>query len=308
MADERLTVGAFLRRWLEESARPALRPRTFESYRMICERHVIPALGRTRLAKLGPEAIQRYMNRKREAGLWARTVQYQHAVLRRALGQAERRGLVSRNVARLVSPPRVQRAEVRPLTSEQARRFLDPVRGDHLEAVYVLAMATGMRQGELLGLSWEDVDLDAGTLTVRATLQRYRGVYHRSEPKTQTSRRTLALPPAVTSVLRAHRTRQLEQRLLAGPAWTGNAWDLTFTTEAGGPLSSTQVTRRFQAALATAGLPHQRFHDLRHAAATFMLSQGGAAEGDADGARTLADRGDGQHLQPRHARAPARRR
>ena len=274
LAGERQTVGQYLARWLDESAWPTLRPRTFDSYRMICERHLIPALGRTRLVKLGPEAIQRYMNKKREAGLSARTVQYHHAVLRRALGQAERWGLVPRNAARLVSPRRVQRPEVRPLTPEQARNFLNAVRGDRLEALYVLAMATGMRQGELLGLSWEDVDLDAATLAVRATLQRHDGEYHRSEPKTQTSRRTLALPPAVTTALRPHHDRQDFERLRAGAGWTGNAWDLVFATEAGGPLYGTAITRRFQQALQVAGLPRQRFHDLRHAAATFMLSQG----------------------------------
>ena len=133
------------------------------------------------------------------------------------------------------------------------------------------ARPTGVRSS--CSRSWADVDLDAATLTVRATLRRHGGEYQRAEPKTQTSRRTLALPPAAVGG-RAHRTRQLEERLRTGPGWTGNAWDLIFTTEAGDPLSATAVTRAFQKALRAAGLPRQRFHDLRHAAATFMLSQG----------------------------------
>jgi integrase len=241
---------------------------------MIVGLHLAPELGRTPLVKLTPEAVQRYMNRKQEAGLSARTVQYHHAVLRRALNQAERWGLVPRNVARLASPPRVQRPEVRPLTAEQARTFLAATKGDRLAPLYALALGLGLRQGELLGVTWDDVDLEVGTLAVRRTLQRYGGAYHLDEPKTERSRRTIPLPAGLTGVLRAHRARQLEERLRAGPEWEGDAWRLVFATERGEPLSPCQLTRRFQAALRAAGLPRQRFHDMRHAAASFMLSQG----------------------------------
>ena len=274
IGEERATVGQFLDRWLQESARATLRPRVFTSYRQIVEGHLTPSLGRTRLLRLTPNAIQAYMNRKIADGLSPYTVRNHHSILRRALRDAERWGLVPRNVARLVSPPRIPHAEVEPLTPEQARRFLTAVKGDRLEALYHAALALGLRQGEALGLSWADVDLDAGTVTVRASLQRYDGTYRRDEVKTPRSRRTIGLPEPLPGQLRMHRTRQLEERLQIGPGWIGNAWDLVFTSEAGEPLYGTKVTRDYQEQLLAAGLPPQRFHDLRHAAASFMLAQG----------------------------------
>ncbi len=273
LAGGRLTLAAFLRRWLDESARPGLRPRTYESYRQITERHLIPGLGNSPLVKLTPDAVVSYMNQKREAGLSARTVQYHHAVLRRALGQAERWGHVPRNVARLVTPPRVKRPEVKPLTPPQARALLAAVRGDRLEALYVMALSLGLRQGELLGLTWDAIDLESGTASVRRALVYYEREYHLDEPKTEKSRRTLPLPTPLVKLLRTHRAHQLEERLRLGPAWA-DRWGLAFTNVIGEPLDATQVTRRYQAILAGAGLPRQRFHDLRHATATFMLAQG----------------------------------
>jgi integrase len=272
---ERLTLAAFLARWLEDSARPTLRPRTFASYKMIVDYHLAPALGRVALARLTPDAVQRYLNDKGASGLSSRTLQYHHAVLRRALNQAERWGLVPRNVARLVSPPRVEHPEPQPLTPEQARAFLAAVSEDRLAALYALALGLGARQGELLGLTWADIDLADRTVSIRHTLQRYDGEWHLDPPKTERSRRTIALPASLVEMLRAHRSRQLEERLRAGAAWQGSAWgDLVFANEIGEPLSGSQLTRDFQAVLAALCLPRQRFHDLRHAAATFMLSEG----------------------------------
>jgi integrase len=271
---EHLTLGRFLEDWLENSARPALRPRTFDSYRMIVRQHLEPALGNIRLVRLTPEAVQRYLKDKQESGLSARTVQYHHAVLRRALVQAERWGRVARNVAKLVSPPRVIRPEVRPPTVEQAQAFLRGVRGDRLQAIYAVALGLGLRQGEVLGLTWPDIDLDARTLSIRQTLQRYERAYHLDEPKTLRSRRTVALPPAIVEALKAHRIQQLKERLAAGASWKGDEWHLVFTTEMGEPLCGNVVTHHFQETLDRLELPRWRFHDCRHAAATFMLAQG----------------------------------
>lgn len=273
LADDSVTVGAFLARWLNESAKPTLRPRSFFSYEMIVRRHLTPVLGHTKLTKLRPDAVQSYMNVKLESGLSARSVQYHHAVLRRALNQAMRWGITVRNVATLVSPPRVRRPEVRPLTPDQARSFLDAAKGDLLEHVYAVALALGLRQGEVLALSWNDVDLDVGTLTVRRTLQRYGGAYHLDEPKTERSRRTIGLPGQLVKVLNDRRRRQLEDQVKTGSAWSGNEWELIFTNEIGEPLYGGAVTRRFQALLKASGLPRQKFHDLRHACASFMLAQ-----------------------------------
>ena len=274
LASGRETVGNFLASWLRDSAAPALRPRTLDSYRQIVANHLAPELGRVALVKLTPAMIQAYMNSKRSAGLSARTVQYHHAILRRALGQAERWGKVSRNVARLVSPPKVERPEVLPLTPEQAQVFLKAVAESRDSALYACAVGLGLRQSELLGLGWADVNLDDGTLTVRRTLQRYAGAYHLDLPKTDRSRRTLGLPVSLVHALRAHRNLQLRERLKAGPAWRGDEWNLVFCTEAGAPMPGNYLTHRFQELLSSLHLPKQRFHDLRHASATYMLAQG----------------------------------
>ncbi|MDQ3493518.1 MAG: site-specific integrase, partial [Chloroflexota bacterium] len=164
--DQRQKLGPFLRRWLDDTARPALRASTYDSYDAILRLHLIPGLGRIPLAKLAPADVQSFLNVKLESGLSPRRVQYLHAVLRRALGMAERWGLVSRNVAKLVDPPRVPRHEIEPLTPEQARRLIEAAAEDRLRALWVTALGTGLRQGELLALRWEDVDLD-GRKTLR---------------------------------------------------------------------------------------------------------------------------------------------
>jgi integrase len=181
---------------------------------------------------------------------------------------------VSRNVARLVTPPRVQRRDVRPLTAAQARLFLSSVENDRLAALYAVSLSLGLRQGEALGLQWQDVDLEGRTLTVRHTLQRYDGEYHLDDPKTDRSRRTISLPPQLVDALRRHRVQQGEERLRVGPIWAGERWGLVFSNELGEPLDGVAVTRAFQRKLADLGLPAQRFHDLRHAAATFLIAQG----------------------------------
>ena len=194
MPDQRTRLGPFLRRWLDEVAGPTLRASTYDSYDDILRLHLIPGLGRIAIAKLGPAEVQGFLNAKLEAGLSPRRVRYLHAVLRRALVTAERWGLVSRNVAKLVDPPRAPRHEIRPLTPDQARRLIEAAASDRYRALWVTALGTGLRQGELLGLRWADVDLDARRLTVRHTLARVDGRLALLEPKTARSRRTLVLP------------------------------------------------------------------------------------------------------------------
>ena len=272
VTSERMTVGGYLERWIREAAAPSVAPKTLASYSQLVRLHVTPELGRIQLTRLAPIDVQAWMNRKLSSGLSPRTVQYLHAILRRSLGQALRWGLVTRNVATLVDPPRIRRTEVRPLTPDQARAFLEAVQGDRLEALYTVALAIGLRQGEALGLRWDDVDLDAGTLTVRNALQRLGPGWELVQPKTTRSRRTVALPGVVLAALRQHRTRQLEERLWAGSRWQEHGF--VFTSTIGTPLDGSGVSRRFHTALETAGLPRQRFHDLRHACASLLLAQG----------------------------------
>jgi integrase len=205
------------------------------------------------------------------AGLSPRTVQYTRAVLRRALGQAMKWSLVRRNVASLVDPPRSAKRTARPLTPDQARAFIEHTKDDRLGPLVHLAIATGMRQGELFGPRWEDMDLAAGTLTVRHALQRIGGKPTLVEPKTALSRRTIKVPSSAVAALKAQRVRQLEERLLAGDRWQD--WGLVFASTIGTPLEPSNVCGRFHALLKTAGLPHQRFHDLRHCCATYLLAQ-----------------------------------
>ncbi len=270
--DQRQKLGPFLRHWLDETAKPTLRHSTYSSYDDIVRLHLIPGLGRIALAKLAPADVQSFLNAKSRSGLSPRRVQYLHAVLRKALGTAEKWGLVSRNVAKLVDTPRVPRHEIRPLTPEQARQLLDASADDRYLALYVTALATGLRQGELLALRWEDIDLETRVLSVRHTLARVDSKLVLLEPKTDRSRRTVALPEVVMTALRAHRTRQRMDHLAAGPRWQETGY--VFTTTIGTPIEAAVVTRAFQRALVRAGLPRCRFHDLRHAAATFLLGQG----------------------------------
>src|SRR5262252_178741 len=154
----RVTVAAFLNQWLGDVVKPSVRPWTYRGYEVLVRCHLIPEIGRVRLDKLTPAQVQALMNRKREAGLSAKTVQYMRGVLRTALNRALRWGLVPGNVADLVDGPRVERYEIQPFTLGEARAFLDAVRGNRLEALYSVALTMGLRQGEALGLRWDDVD------------------------------------------------------------------------------------------------------------------------------------------------------
>ena len=208
--------------------------------------------------------MQGLLNAKAASGLAPRTVGYLRGVLRQALGFAERMDLVGRNVARLARPPRVPRRQVSPLTIEQARTFRAAIAGDRLEALYLVAVGCGLRQGEILGLRWGDVDLGGRTLSVRFALARVDGELRLVEPKSATSRRTVPMPAFVAEALVAHRARQATEALPRRPLPPDPFADLVFMTTLGTPLDGISVTRRFQRVLKAAGLPRQRFHDLRH--------------------------------------------
>jgi integrase len=260
---QRLTVAVYLEDWLTTSVALRCRPRTVESYRETVTRYISPAIGRVGLAKLDPPKVARMLADLTAAGkLSPTTVRYVYAVLRIALGRALKQGLVVRNVATLVDPPAKATTEMHPLSADQARAFVASLAGDRFRALYIAAIGTGLRQGELLGLTWADVDFRAGTMSVRHSLQR--GTRTLADPKTDRGRRTLILSATVATALLEHRGRQR----VVGPA------AYVFTSRKATPLDARNVTRAFQAALSRAGLPHQRFHDLRHAYATLMLEDG----------------------------------
>ena len=270
---ERLTYRAYLEDWLETSVKPSVRPYTFQSYETNVRLHIAPTLGNVKLAGLTPQHIQRLMNEKMASGLSPRTVQYIHAIVRRSLVQAERWGLAARNVARLVSPPRVPKADVNPLTPGEVKRLLAAVQEDRLSALYTVAIAIGLRQGEALGLRWMDIDFETSTLTVRASMQWHDKKPQLAEPKTAKSRRTIRLPTVCVEALHAHRGMQALEKEHAGSKWN-NDLGLVFTREDGSPLTRSAVTHRFWRILDSAKIPKRRFHDLRHTCATLLLAQG----------------------------------
>lgn len=268
----RQTVGQFLDRWLADVVKPSNRPKTHKSYEQLVRLHLKPELGHIPLTQLTPQHVQAMITKKTASGLSPRTVQYIRAVLRSALGRAMKWGQVTRNVATLVDPPRSVRNPVQPLTPEQAQQFIAATKEDRLGPLFHIAIMTGLRQGELFGLRWEDVNLDEKFLTVRYALQRIEGKLQFVEPKTQLSRRTVYLTASAVTAFRNQRMRQLQERLMAGAKW--NEWGLVFASSVGTPLEPSNVTKRLHELLEDSGLPRQRFHDLRHCTGSLMLASG----------------------------------
>ena len=267
-----LTVGAFLDQWMAEVVRPSVRPWTYKGYEVHARLHINPALGSLSLENLSPFHVQALLNQKLAEGLSPKTVRYIRGTLRTAMKQATRWGLIARNPVDAVDGPKVERFEIRPFTPDEARRFLVSIRGDRLEALYSVALTMGLRQGEALGLRWQDIDLDMGYIRVNKQLQRIDGQFHLVEPKTPRSRRALALPSSIAASLLLHRQRQVAERDVAPDRWETS--DLVFTTERGRPLDGTVVSHDFHRKLDKAGLAQRRFHDLRHSCATLLLVQG----------------------------------
>jgi integrase len=235
-------------------------------------RHIIPALGEIRLDRLSPEQVQNFLNGKLKDGLSSKTVAYIRQVLRTSLDQAMRWNLVSRNVVTLVPAPRKERKAIRPLEPHHVDMFLSAVAGRRLEALYITTLALGLREGEVLGLQWDDINLRAGTVRVQRQLQRFAGRLHLVEPKTDRARRVLDLPQSVATALTEHQKRQVIERLTAGVHWSEHG--LVFSTATGTPLEARSLLRDFRQVIRKGHLPPIRFHDLRHSCATMLLVQG----------------------------------
>jgi len=273
LADSRgILLGDYLDQWLTDVVRPNVRPWTHKGYEVHVRLHIKPALGRIPLEKLQPVHVQQLINERSRTGLKPKSVRYVLGTLRASLNQAVRWGLISRNPATLVDGPRVEQYEINPLSPDEARAFLASVKGDRLEALYSVALTMGLRQGEALGLRWQDVDLDMGYVRVTKQLQRIDGTLQLVEPKTKRSRRTLALPSSIRTALVQHRDGQRDERTAAGERWIDTG--LVFTTTEGKGLDGTAITKQFHSKLEQAGLPQRRFHDLRHSCATLLLVQG----------------------------------
>lgn len=275
---ERQTVAQFLDRWLETVVNPHRRAKTASSYEQIVRLYLKPHLGRLQLEKLSPEHVQTMFNALLLTGgsdgqpLSARTVQYVRAVLRRALNQALKWGYVSRNVATLTDTPKVPRHEAIILSPAQSQQLLTAAAGHRLEALFTVALGLGLREGEVLGLRWIDIDFAQHSLRIAQTVQRVHRRLVIEAPKTDRSARLLPLPVFMERALARHAERQVAERRVAGDDWDDQG--LVFPSERGTPLDPRNLLRQFKELLVAADLPDMRFHDLRHSCATTLIAQG----------------------------------
>ena len=264
----RQTMGDFLVEWLE-SRRNSLRSTTFARYVELIHIHTIPEIGRIKLSKLQPRHLEKLYTKKLESGLSPTTVRHIHARIHTALEQAMRRGLVFRNVASLVTPPKRAFKEMLSLTPAEAKRVLSAAQGERLEALYVLGLTSGLRRGELFALSWDNIDLENRTLKVASTLLADGNL---ALPKTLNSRRFVSLTTHAIDSLKKRRVIQMQEQLAARSTWN-NPHDLVFTNLTGNPLNSSNFSSRdFPTLLNRAQVKKIRFHDLRHSTASLLLS------------------------------------
>ena len=267
--DERLTVEAYFTLWFAEH-RKSLRPRSISTYDSLLRLHIVPALGSRRLTSLTTQQLEKYFA---ALPLAPKSVSIVEGVITTALNDAIKWGYLRHNVAHLADTPRQQALEVEPIGAAEARTIIAAFAGDSLEPLVTLALGTGLRQGELLALRPEDIDLGRRRLSVRHTLQCVDSECVLLEPKTKRSRRMVPLMDLTVAAIQRQMENHRVMKLLKGDKWK-NELDLIFTAEAGAPLRGSAVTRKFQERLESAGLQHRRFHELRHGFATLLLSQG----------------------------------
>jgi len=267
-----LTLGSYLDSWLRESVAGTVARHTQRDYEDKVRLHIKPALGSRRLADLATKDLNLF-RRKLAEGLKPGTVRYMHATPHRALHEAEGADLVRKNVARWAKPPKEEHRELPVLTVGEAGRFLREIRGDRLEALYLLAVTTGLRRGELLGLKWGDADLKKGTLKVSRSLDTYYGPAKENAPKRAASRRPAVLPAPVVEALRRRKDGQEEEKQKAGRAWKETGY--VFATRVGTPERGENVlTRAPKPLMERAGLPPHNFQALRRFNATFLVLLG----------------------------------
>jgi len=274
------TLAKFMREWLA-SSRASVRPSTWTAYKMLTEAHIIPVLGAIPVQRLTAVRLNSFygdllLNGRRHGGggLSARTVRYAHATVHKCLADGVRLGLLPQNVAHQATPPAPSpRQELRTWTAAELRRFLESAQDERLYAALVLAATTGLRRGELLGLPWRNLDLDAGRIAVTQTLIPVGYAITYGTPKTAKGRRSVALDGFTVAALRAHRVRQLEERFALGLGMPGDD-GLVFTNIDGTPMHPNHFSSSFDRLVKAAGLPRIRLHDLRHTHATLALQAG----------------------------------
>jgi integrase len=276
VAPGKLSVRELLEQWLN-IIRPNVAPKTFERYQEIVRLHLVPALGHHGLHRVEPSHIASYYaqaqqtGRRKGGGLSAQTVLHHHRVLHKALNTAVKHGLLGRNPSDAVEPPRPARKQAKALDETQAAALLEALKGTRYYAPSALALATGMRRGELLALTWPNVDLEKAEVMVCQSLEQTNAGVAVKSPKSGRGRR-VALPDFAVESLRGHKTWQLEERLALGRAYTDHK--LVFAREDGSPWPPDSFTSGFEAAVRRAGISHVNFHALRHSHATLLLKDG----------------------------------
>jgi integrase len=264
-----ITLEEFLAQWM--TAKSTIRRRTTRTqYQITIRIHILPALGKIKLIDLRPEQIQKLYNTKLTEGLGPRMVEIIHSVLHGCLEHALKLGLISRNPTNATTPPRAESAEMRFYDEAQVSQFLSASQGERLEALYFLEIATGLRQSELLGLKWADIDWNRRSISIKRQLSRFKKEGYFTLPKTKAGRRMIILGANILEKLRQHWKAQQLERQFAGQRWQEN--DLVFPSTIGSPCDQGNLYRDFRRIVVKAGLPPIRFHDLRHTAASLMLN------------------------------------
>lgn len=271
-AGSKVPLSKFLEEWLVV-AKTSVRPNTYHQYSQIVHQHINPMLGEILLKDLRPDHVQSLYTNKLENGVSPRTTRMIHAVIHRALNHALKLGLIVRNVSDAVTRPKVERKEMKTLNDYQVRQLIQVAESERMGILFWVAVTTGLRQGELIGLKWSDLDLKTRSIQIQRQVQRRKGeglVF--CEPKSASGRRVIVLGKSTIERLREHKNIQQKDRILLEEKWQD--YDLIFPSPIGTPLDPSNVLKVYKYCLKEAGLPNLRFHDLRHTAATLMLQQG----------------------------------
>lgn len=277
VASSTQTIAELMQFWLDNYARHRVSAKTLDGYAATIRLHVLPTLGRVRVQQLTPAQLQAFYSQKIDGGCGPRTIELCHTHISQALDEAVNLGWVARNVADRVTPPRWKPREMDTWSADEARRFLAAAPESGYGPIWPLALATGLGKGELLGLRWQDVDIERGVVSVRQTVGTLRGTLEIKRPKTVKSRREVNVPHDVFDLLLEHRARQVERRHELQAKGLDAIWqdhDLVFPSATGGPIHPDNLDRDFARLVKQAGVKRIRIHDLRHSYATLAIALG----------------------------------
>ncbi|MFB3167484.1 site-specific integrase [Neobacillus sp. 179-C4.2 HS] len=273
-----ITFSEYLDYWFDNYAKPNTAVRTLENYNYIITNHIKPSLGGIKIAKLHPSHLQEYYSQKLVngkldgQGLSAQSVKHHHRLIHKALKDAVKWQFLGRNIAQAVTPPKVKKVEMKIWDNIQVKTFLKAAKTSAYYPIYLTAIYTGMRRGEVLGIRWQDIDFDNNIIYIRQSLQEVKklGLTFK-EPKSGKSR-SITITTLLTKELKKLHKQQLEFKLLFGKEY--HDLDLVFAQKNGKPIQPTEMARDYRKVVDNSGLPYIRFHDLRHTHATLMLQQG----------------------------------